>query len=386
MVCQREMAADTVQQTQCCVYDVTLAEEANGVTLTEFDLDRVFAEFCKHWCFQLERGVQSGFMHFQCRVNWKQKKRLNQVEESLRQKWPGSRRLHVTITNNETLRRGLAFYTTKEDTRVRGPWSDKTNERPVRVGADDANPPGFIMLWDAYQYDDKTMPSLWPWQQYVVDHAKDRDTRTINVVYSKKGNQGRSSLCGWIETRGLGILLDDFMSSKDMSRSVLGQPKSTLYLIDFPRVVDQKAIALLYAAIEKLKAGRAVDDRYSYRKEIFHAPNIWVFTNHLPDIKWLSADRWVIWTVNEQMELVRHRLDTKWVVCKHTGARRRKSYITPVDSSSSCSLPVPSPTPKTLKILPQSLGDSGGNSASSKFASWAAQKIQHSVTAMETPT
>jgi hypothetical protein len=54
-----------------------------------------------------------------------------------------------------------------------------------------------------------------------------------------------------------------------------------------------------YTGIECVKDGYAYDDRYRFIEKVFDCPNIWIFSNQLPDETLLSNDRWRIWEVVE---------------------------------------------------------------------------------------
>lgn len=73
-----------------------------------------------------------------------------------------------------------------------------------------------------------------------------------------------------------------------------------------PRALNKERLAQFYSGIETLKSGYAYDRRYEFRQQLFDPPNVFVFTNEVPDRKYLSPDRWNLWTVNEQYELVKY--------------------------------------------------------------------------------
>lgn len=80
---------------------------------------------------------------------------------------------------------------------------------------------------------------------------------------------------------------------------VCDMPTSTCYLIDLPRAMKKTNMVGLFSAIEEIKSGYAYDDRYKFVEKFFDCPNIWVFTNYIPDSEYLSADRWKIWQINK---------------------------------------------------------------------------------------
>lgn len=68
---------------------------------------------------------------------------------------------------------------------------------------------------------------------------------------------------------------------------------------DMPRAMPKQALHGLYTAIEQIKKGKVYDLRYHYKDWWFDSPQIWVFSNTMPDRSLLSADRWKVWTVHE---------------------------------------------------------------------------------------
>jgi hypothetical protein len=71
-----------------------------------------------------------------------------------------------------------------------------------------------------------------------------------------------------------------------------------------PRALKKDKLGGFYSAIESVKDGYAYDDRYTFTEKIFDCPNIWVTSNSLPEFNLLSKDRWRIWEVNQDKELV----------------------------------------------------------------------------------
>lgn len=66
---------------------------------------------------------------------------------------------------------------------------------------------------------------------------------------------------------------------------------------DLPRAMDKERLHGIFCALEQIKKGKLYDMRYSYRDWWIDSPQIWVFTNYLPDLSLLSNDRWNLWEV-----------------------------------------------------------------------------------------
>lgn len=247
-----------------CVWDITIPARV----ITQQELKEKFNSLCKKWCFSLERGDETGYEHYQCRVSLKVKSRLNGVRSSFDLK-----EAHFSITTSSNHNNN--FYVVKEDTRIGGPWKDDDPYIPKQIRD----------------------IQLYSWQKKIVDSAKVWNTRTINVIIDLCGNIGKSTLGTYLTVHKLGRSLPPLNDFRDLMRIVMNTEKVKLYVFDIPRGLPKKYLGPLYSGIEKIKDGYAFDDRYSFKEEFFDCPNVWVFTNEPPDESLLSSDRWKVWEV-----------------------------------------------------------------------------------------
>lgn len=261
-----------------CTWDFTLTE--NRIGLDKDVLIRLLKPICKKWCFQLEKGEKTGYGHFQGRVSLKEKSR----------KGPEIfRGIHWTPTSNEN--KDNNFYVMKEDTRVAGPWKDDDEE-----------------IYIPRQYRDKT---LRPWQKQVIDSANVFDDRIINLIYDDEGCKGKSTIASIAELLYGGIDCPPINDCKELMQLLCDECKDSnnrnprIIFIDMPRAMDKDRLYGIYSAIEQIKKGKLYDTRYKYKKWWIDSPQIWVFSNHLPDLSLLSRDRWKIWTIKDDNTLDR---------------------------------------------------------------------------------
>lgn len=252
------------------VYDFTIPAEKNNL-----EKIKQFLQSCaKMWVFQLERGEQTGYLHYQGKLSLISKKRLSTMIKFCNEHLDGA---HVTPTVTQNM--GLMFYVTKAETRVDGPWSDKDLSIPKHL---------------------RDTPNWYPWQQHIVENLNVYEERTINVIYDPVGCMGKSKLASWLAVRKLAVRIPVQNDIKDIMRRVMDCDKCNCYFVDMPRAVDKKHFHNFYAALEEIKNGYAYDDRYKFKEEFFDPPQVWVFTNRLPDKNYLSNDRWRLWRINEQ--------------------------------------------------------------------------------------
>lgn len=257
-----------------CCWDFTLKSE--GVNLP------VLLRFCRNYgkafAFQLELG-SGGYEHYQGRLNLKLKERLS----TLKAKWTeaGFAAVHLSPTSNAN--KGNMFYVMKDDGRKSGPWTDKDMDPPKDMEA--------------------IMEQRWPWQEFILNQPI--QPRIINVIVDTKGDIGKTELLKYAIISGKGEGIPGTVNDgQKLVAYVLDLPKKSLYIADIPRSLPQSNLLGLYAALEMVKSGWVTDWRYNSRREIFAVPNVWVFTNTVPDRSMLSKDRWRLWEVNNLRMLV----------------------------------------------------------------------------------
>lgn len=262
-------AQKKTQSVACCGYDFTLFD-----AISTKEIRDLLSPLCKKYCFQLEKGEKTDTLHFQGRFSLKIKKRLNEAIKLFALKW---QKFHLSITSNEN--KFNNFYVMKDDTKVEGPF---TNENEI-----------FIPL------DVLKMKTLYPWQQTIVDVLSIYDDRTVDVVYEKIGNIGKSSLVRYMmcynDAEEL-VFCNDF---KDIMRMAYDIGPKKIYLVDMPRALSKDKLYQFFAGIEKLKSGYCYDDRYKFQRRLFNRPRICLFTNEIPDLSLLSKDMWKLWEVSD---------------------------------------------------------------------------------------
>lgn len=250
-----------------CGYDFTSFEE---------DSSKIIAwcrKYCKKWVFQREFCPKTGNLHFQGRISLGQKCRETNIKKD-------GLKFHFSITSEEN--KNNDFYVTDEDKRAdgeSGPWSDKDEVVYIPRQIREIN-------------------SLKNWQQDIVDRSSVWDTRTINILIDENGGIGKSTLVSYLRAYKIGRKIPAVNDYKDLMRMVCDMPTSSMYLIDMPRGMSKKGLVGFFSAIEEVKNGYAWDDRYKFTEKIFDCPNIWIFSNKLPDKDLLSADRWKLWEVD----------------------------------------------------------------------------------------
>lgn len=256
--------------TQCARFDFTLPRDE----WTGDAIKNQLKEYAKMFVFQLERS-DTGYEHFQGRFSLIKKRRLQEAIKLLQVPFP---KIHLSITHDMT---GVWCYVMKADTRIDGPWKDDDPE-PTYV-------PRQL----------REVTELRPWQKEILEKAKVFDTREIHIIYDPVGNNGKSVLTTYMGVHGLARQLPFVNDYKDIMRMVMDMPTSPAYIIDMPRAINKEKLFQMFAGIETVKSGYAYDDRYHFKDKYFDSPQIFVFTNSVPDVNLLSRDRWRMWTIEE---------------------------------------------------------------------------------------
>jgi hypothetical protein len=199
----------------------------------------------------------------------------------------GQHMSHISITST---RGSKTFsYVMKCDTRVEGPWTEADYPKPVE------NIPWQLRLPLAAPY---------PWQTAIMKTAELRESRTINVLLNSVGKAGKSTLADMIEFLGLGWDIPPHDKADQMIASVQNRAHRSLYTFDIPKTATAKQWYTIYHVAEQVKRGRVYDFRNRFAGGIMDAPVVWIFCNDPPDYSKLSSDRWKIWTIDADLNLV----------------------------------------------------------------------------------
>ena len=148
-----------------------------------------------------------GYKHYQGRLSLVKKRRINEALNVLKPFFPT---IHISPTSNNGLEEN--FYTTKEDTRIEGPWTEESYKyipRQIREIVD-----------------------LKPFQKSVVLLSRIWDTRTINIIIDQSGNIGKSTLTTYMGIHNLGRQIPFCNDYRDILRMVCDMPTTSCFLID----------------------------------------------------------------------------------------------------------------------------------------------------------
>lgn len=293
------------RESPCYVFEFTLGAAEPDIGID--DIRTNLTGYCKDWVCQLERGEEKtaknpdGYLHYQGRLTLIKKRRCKELAQLLREVVGWSKiTVKPTVDGNTTK---TAFYCLKNDTRVDGPWKMHDATATYR------------------RYKLLTKEELYPWQSELDDRLAAFDERTVNMIIDRHGCKGKTALCRYLNAQGKVKIFKAMDSIKDIMQAVMsiGTPHEG-YVFDVPRGLSKKRMGSFFAGVEALKDGFAMDHRYKYKDMWFDPPQIWIFSNKEPKRKYLSMDRWRLWTIKDKWSNFNGQLNQPAQVVVHTRA------------------------------------------------------------------
>lgn len=236
-----------------------------SATSTEWESERDhIVAYCKkhakQWVFQMEQGEETGYLHFQIRINLKEKAVYPPKDDFFNKKW--SRTSNAACGGKQKFN-----YVFKDETRVQGPWSDK----------------------DQRTFIPKDVPTeLYYWQKKLLERAERVNDRQIIFVANPEGNVGKSKLVRWLYCHKQAIYVPPLMdTAQQMSGFVYAactdNPVPRRWVVfDMPRAISESQWWRIGPMVELVKDGWAFDGRNNAKGEIITQPIVLVFYNKLP--------------------------------------------------------------------------------------------------------
>lgn len=248
------------------IWDFTISARLSS----EEEIRTWLITYGKKWVFQLERGEDTEYLHYQGRVSL-----ISKTRKLRNKQW------HFTFTSNPGVKTGFS-YVMKEPTRVSGPWTDM--DAPAYVPVAHRNP--FV-------------PNTW--QGLGLHHIRTMDPRQILLIHSNEGNKGKTYFmdhleihCGWVNLPSTLSTANDVMKAAYALISHTRTP--TGICMNIPKSMNKSHLWTLAQAIESLKDGKTYDERYAFKQWRFEPCPIVVCTNYVPDRKIFAEDRWIVVT------------------------------------------------------------------------------------------
>ncbi len=241
-------------------------------------------KFTQH---QIEAGEQTGYEHYQIRGTLKKKRRINENNFM-----PLVMKGYFMPTVTENI--GNFDYVTKDNTRIAGPFILGQKQLTKQMEE--------FMTYD-----------MRPYQKEILNWANVWDGRSIDLIYDRVGNVGKSIFSEYL---GFIDAAEEIPPFREMEKimgwitcRIKAQGAKKMYIFDMPRGMKKDKLADFYAGIETIKNGFAYDWRHEAKVERFSRPRVVIFTNCLPVFELLSTDRWKVHEMKNDYSLVERPLD-----------------------------------------------------------------------------
>ena len=140
---------------------------------------------------------------------------------------------------------------------------------------------------------------LRPWQQDAMKYFESATERQVIWIRGNNGNEGKSwfqnyvqAFFGYHRVCTLDLRIKHVNICNVLKKRTLGT--IDIFLFNDSRSVSGEDLNL-YRILEDLKDGQATTSKYDNDNIRFKTPNtVMVFSNHYPDLKKLSKDRWIL--------------------------------------------------------------------------------------------
>lgn len=186
-------------------------------------------------------------------------------------------------------------------------WEEMRNEKAsIAYCCKDETRVGNIFKW-GFPRELDIITNLFPWQETIYRKCLlEPDKRKIIWIYDPKGNNGKTALCKFLTIK-VNAISATSGSAKDIACILAMCVKNGKNLNDLTTFIFHYARTsehISYKAIESVKDGYITSTKYESGTMVFNCPHCLVFSNELPDIDKLTKDRWEVYTLNDNKELI----------------------------------------------------------------------------------
>jgi len=142
---------------------------------------------------------------------------------------------------------------------------------------------------------------LRPWQKSILEILQSQpDCRTIHWIYEKIGGVGKTEFSKYCIYH-LNTLYIQKAKYSDIMNAAFNTRNLNSFIIDTPRSSKNY---VSYDALESVKSGIITNHKYEYGQNLIPWPHVLVFANYPPALEKLSKDRWKVYTIDTQQNLI----------------------------------------------------------------------------------
>lgn len=158
----------------------------------------------------------------------------------------------------------------------------------------------------------KIIENLYPWQQKIVDNiTQPADNRSVNWIYDPDGNKGKTAICKYLYAKYKAIPItsnnenDIFYILAKLQQTGTDLNNNLILLFNFTKTKH----SINYNLLEQLKDGLGTSGKYESTICCFNSPHVWVFSNNVPCRSNMTEDRWRIWEINSDNDLIEKKIN-----------------------------------------------------------------------------
>ncbi len=265
------------------LWDCTLKAETSRPDRSIFNLFKQWLNvYAKKWIFQLEKGDDTGYLHYQCKFDLRSKMRGSSLGHLLKD--AGLVGYHLSPSHAKHFE-----YVMKDRTKVDGPWRD---EVPL---------PTKMKVVEDHKH---------AWQSSLEEMPF--DDRKVIFVCDPVGRNGKSTWSQYRCWKHDSILVKQWQHPSQVTQAIFAQlPSDSKYVDNCEIIVDctrahlcQQDRKQLASALEGVKDGFIQEFRYKYQRKFLGHTRLIVFSNWRFKISDdLSADRWSCWQITGEATL-----------------------------------------------------------------------------------
>lgn len=149
----------------------------------------------------------------------------------------------------------------------------------------------------------KIITNLRPFQHSLLEMiGREPNDRLITWIYDGQGSSGKTQFCKYLIEKNNACYITSGKKSDiiNMVYNYIQNKDLELVILNIPR--DERRID--YIALEEIKDGIISNTKYETGTILTNSPHLLIFSNILPDTSRMTNDRWNIFTIDNNYELI----------------------------------------------------------------------------------
>lgn len=275
---------------------MTIMSNADNPLLPVENVIETMKALCSEYTFQKEEGEQ-GMLHYQCAFKTKIRQRQRTVLKDF-SKLLDYPEFLLNVDKAQDYDTAVV-YCSSQTKRVTGEVAYSNIHRISYNGED------VLFLADR--------DNRFPWQNefmslfFTDDEAdyKPGSSRCIHWIADPEGKSGKSTFTKFLRYNYDYNYKVPWGTPNQIRTSIVERGAQKMYILDCPRTLDSvSSLDAFFSVIEDAKNGYISTAMHGNPRELLMAPpHVVIFSNQLPNLKYLSDDRWQIYVITPLKQL-----------------------------------------------------------------------------------